>query len=113
MGLRRILDRQRMEIELGLHLVQQHFVRLMQADPDDCLVAAPPVVGFLDFDVTNALTIFVNRRGDNTRPAAGLSGRVGWFCLRKQVLVEIMDARDVGLVYGHGTISHCKSVGNI
>ena len=54
-GLRCILDRQRMEIELGLDLVQQHFIRLVQADPDDGILPASPFAGLFDPDVPNAL----------------------------------------------------------
>lgn len=67
-GLCCVLDRQRMEIELGLNLVQQHFIRLVQADPDDGILPASPFAGLFDPDVPNALPMLVNGGSHDTGP---------------------------------------------
>ncbi|EJZ18866.1 hypothetical protein RCCGEPOP_23267 [Rhizobium sp. Pop5] len=67
-GLRRVLDRQSMEIELGLDLMQQHFIRLVQADPDDGVLPVSPLAGLLYPDVANALPMLVDGGRHHTRP---------------------------------------------
>ena len=48
MGLRRVLDRQGMKIELQLDPIEQLRTRLEQADPDDMAFLSGPLVGFLN-----------------------------------------------------------------
>ena len=60
MGMAGIFDRQFMQAELRLNLAQQRLIRLMQADPDDGLVASFPGMRVLDLDIEDALAMLVD-----------------------------------------------------
>ncbi len=50
-----VLDSQRMQVELRLHLLQQRQVRLEQSDPDDVAGTLGIVSRLLDLDIENPL----------------------------------------------------------
>jgi hypothetical protein len=71
MGVRRVLDRQRMQMELGRDTLQQFFVGFVQADPDDVPLLLRPSFRFLDRDVGDAPPPGVDARRHNAQFVRG------------------------------------------
>lgn len=70
MGVRRVLDRERMQVELLLHAMEEVGIGLEQSDPDDMTVLAGPCARLLDGYIGDAHAMRIDAGGDN----AGLVG---------------------------------------
>ena len=75
-GLAGILDRERVQVELGLHLVEQFGAGFVQSDPDDVAGAARPFAGFGQTDVRHAPTIDVGAGRNHAEVLVGRSKSV-------------------------------------
>jgi hypothetical protein len=74
MGLDRVLDGERVKLELALERVELLLGRLVQADPDEGVLLAAPVVRVLEVNLAvEALSLLVDRAVDDHEP--GLSRR--------------------------------------
>jgi len=56
-----VLDRQVVELELPLHLAEQLFFRLVQADPDETLLMSEGILNVADVDVGHPAAIGIDR----------------------------------------------------
>ena len=77
-GFASVLDREGVQAELGLHLVEQFGAGFVQADPDDMAGAAGPFAGFGKPHMGHATTIDV---GAGRNHAEVLIGRSNSVCL--------------------------------
>jgi hypothetical protein len=62
-----------MQVELRLHLPQQLLVRLVQADPNDGVLAMSPLSGLFDLYVANAPAVLIDGSRHDAVPMARLS----------------------------------------
>jgi hypothetical protein len=92
MGLSRIFDRQRVEIELGLNALQQLLAGFEQTDPDDMTVLLGPPASFIDGNIFDPPAERIDAGGDHTR-------LVAWF-------------RNSGVEAVHGTLRQVVTAWN-
>jgi hypothetical protein len=71
MGVRRVLNRQRMQMELGRDAFEQLLVRLVQTDPNEVPLFLRPVTRFLDRNVGNAAPVRVDAGRNDARLVRG------------------------------------------
>src|SRR5687768_10896484 len=69
-----ILDRQRVQSELLLHLRELVVARLEQADPDDMAFAPRPFARFADRDLADAAAMGIDARSDDSALRSRWSG---------------------------------------
>ena len=81
MGVQRVLDRQRVQLELGLDLPQLRLVWLVKADPDEVAGLLRPTAPLPDRDVHDALATVIGGRRDQlahcTSPRSQRAGAAG------------------------------------
>ena len=61
----RVLDRERVQVELLLHAAQQRRLGFAQADPDDMVVLACPFAGFRDGNIGDAHAMDIDAGRDD------------------------------------------------
>src|SRR5215213_5170768 len=77
MGLAGVLDRERVQIELGLHLVEDFGVGLMQSNPDHMAGALRPLTRLWEADFSNSAAVQVCACRNHAEVFVGGSASVG------------------------------------